>query len=329
MRPSAVVLALSWLIRDTYRQALATRMFWFMLAVSGLAILLCLSVRVEGPATLKPEGEIELRGPDDQPLTEGGKRPGRLSLAFGAVRLGLFRGARDEVHFLLSMMAKWVAGAAGTLLVLVWTAGFLPEFLHPSAAAVLLAKPVPRWVLLIGKYLGVLALVAFQAAVFIVGTWLAMGWATGIWLPGYLWAFPLLLLQFAAVYSASMMLATYARSTVACVFGAVGFWLICFASNYARHYAVTLSKLAPEMPALPPFFRWTVEAAYWALPKPADLAILLDSALGTGAHFSAIPAFSAVQEMGAFHPTLSIVSSLLSAAVLVAIAAHQFQTTDY
>ena len=64
--------------------------------------------------------------------------------------------------------------AAGSMLVrflltseaaLVWTAGFLPDFLQPSAASVLFAKPVPRWTVLLGKYAGVVINPATPASV--------------------------------------------------------------------------------------------------------------------------------------------------------------------
>src|SRR5262249_5301558 len=154
----------------------------------------------------------------------------------------------------------------GTLLLLIWTAGFLPEFLQQSAASVLLAKPVPRWSLLVGKYLGVLSFVAFQVTVFIVGTWAAVGIKTGIWLPSYLMTIPILLLHFAVIYSFSALLAVWTRSTVACVFGTVVFWLICCAMNYGRHTMVALDVL-PYSGVV----QWAVEAGYWVLPKPADL----------------------------------------------------------
>ena len=65
----------------------------------------------------------------------------------------------DAVHFLELLLAGGIAGTLGLLLALVWTAGFVPTFLEPSAASVLLAKPVARWQLLLGKYLGVLTFV--------------------------------------------------------------------------------------------------------------------------------------------------------------------------
>jgi len=67
MDSPAVVYAGRWLIRDTFCQALTSRVFWLMLGTSAVCILFCLSVSVEGPRTLRPEGESELYGPDHQP----------------------------------------------------------------------------------------------------------------------------------------------------------------------------------------------------------------------------------------------------------------------
>src|SRR5207302_7574837 len=160
MNLPASLLVVRCLARDTFRQSLASRTFWLVLGLSGLCVLLCLSVRLEGYTAITPKGEIELFGPDRQPFTGMNQGAGTVSVAFGAIRLRQFRDGQAEVLFLQTVLAKWGAGAVGLLLVLLWTSGFLPEFLDPRAATVLLAKPVPRWSLLAGKYLGVLAFVA-------------------------------------------------------------------------------------------------------------------------------------------------------------------------
>src|SRR5262249_52015854 len=77
--------------------------------------------------------------------------------------------------------AVWVADWAGLLLALVWTAGFLPSFLEPASVSVLLAKPVPRWLVLAGKVLGVVAFVGVLAVAFVGATWLALALRTGVW----------------------------------------------------------------------------------------------------------------------------------------------------
>src|SRR5262249_29956278 len=52
MNLPAAIYAVRWLVRDTFRQALASRIFWVMLAVSGLCILACLSVRIQDDVSL-------------------------------------------------------------------------------------------------------------------------------------------------------------------------------------------------------------------------------------------------------------------------------------
>ena len=58
---------------------------------------------------------------------------------------------------------------------------------------------MPRWSLLAGKFLGVLAFVALQASLFVGGTWLALGLRTGVWDPTYFLCVPILLTPKGAV----------------------------------------------------------------------------------------------------------------------------------
>jgi ABC-type transport system involved in multi-copper enzyme maturation permease subunit len=323
--------ATRWLIRDTFRQAMATRIFWIMLAVSGLCILFCLGIGVEGGLAPKLPHDTSLytTGPKPKEFTGANPNPVKLSLMFGAVRVeGGGRGQEEAVHFLEVLLATWVAGSAGLLLTLIWTSGFLPEFLQPANASVLFAKPVPRSVLLLGKYLGVVAFVAFQVIVFFVGTWLAIGLRTGIWQYAYLAGIPLLMLQFAILYSFSVLLAVTTRSTVACIFGTILFFMVCWGMNLGRHYAVAL---APEA-SLSPLTGFLTEAGYWMLPKPTDLAVLLEQTLGVGQHFDSLSRLEAIRIVGeknAFHPELSLLASLAFAGVMLFISGRHLAATDY
>jgi ABC-type transport system involved in multi-copper enzyme maturation permease subunit len=192
---------------------------------------------------------------------------------------------------------------------------------------VLLAKPVPRWCLLVGKYLGVVLFVAFQASVFFVGTWLALGVRTGYWPQGYFWAIPVLVLHFALVYSFSAFLAVWTRSTPASLFGGVLFWLLCFGINFSRH--ATAAQTGNDGAESPALFRSLVEACYWMLPKPADMMMLLDKAIGAEEHFASPDVFDAVVRAGAFLPELSLLTSCLFAFAMFAVAAQKLSTTDY
>jgi ABC-type transport system involved in multi-copper enzyme maturation permease subunit len=356
MSPARSLSVVAWLVRDTFRQARASGIFWLMLAVSVVCVAVCLTAR-EVPA---PEPEPEPPAP--QPVRKGPtqadaslarrnpaiavvglgvvvaqpalsrvshpKPPvvtGYLDVAFGSLRVPLYGDRGPAVRGVQLQLAAWIADAAGLLLALTWTAGFLPSFLEAGSVVVLLAKPVSRSTLLLGKFLGVLLFVAFQALVFVGGTWLALALRTGVWDPTYFLCVPLLLLHFAVFFSFSVMLAVTTRSTVACVFGSIVFWLFCWAMNFGRHAAL----LTPEFQGAAPGLFSTMEVFYWALPKPLDFHEVLVEMLqgkGTTAQLVNVQGLSA---RGAWLPGLSLLASALVAVALLAMAAYEFLTAEY
>jgi ABC-type transport system involved in multi-copper enzyme maturation permease subunit len=250
---------------------------------------------------------------------------GRMTLAFGAVSFPVARERADSIRFVELLLAGGVAGTLGVLLALVWTAGFVPTFLEPNAASVLLAKPVARWQLLLAKYIGVLAFVGFQVLLFVALTWLALGLRTGVWDTTYWWCIPLLLLQFAIFYSFSVLLAVLTRSTVACVFGSLLFWLVAWGINYGAVMARGLSEAAN----LPAPTLALAEAAYWVSPKPIDAGLILFNVLNAQQHFEKPVVFHLLESGSGFSPELSVLSSLAITAVLLALSAYEFKATDY
>jgi ABC-type transport system involved in multi-copper enzyme maturation permease subunit len=327
MNSPTAVLVVRCMIRDTVRQSLASRGFWLLAGLSGLCILLCLSVGVEGATAIQPRGEIELYGADHQPFTGLNRGHGTISLGFGAVRVEQWRDPESSVRMLEILLALVMAGAVGMLLLLLWASGFLPEFLQPKAASVLLTKPVPRWALLVGKFSGVLAFVAVQIIFFIVGTWAALGLRTGVWHPGYLVCIPLLVLQFAVLYSFSALLAVWTRNTVVCVVGSLLFWALCSCVNMSRLSAV-LETEGGQASAISPVVQEILEVGYWILPKPADLEAVSRQALHTEKHFRPLPELKAL-ESDRSSLVLSALTSLLFSAALLGFAARRMAKVDY
>ena len=207
---------------------------------------------------------------------------------------------------------------------LLWTAGFLPGFLEPHAVTVLLAKPVPRWAILTGKYCGVVLFVALQSVVFVGGTWLALGAATGIWDGTYWFAVPLLVVNFAIFYACSAFLAVCTRSTVVSVFGTLLFWGLCWGMNFTHHRVV-----AYEGPGLAPAAGTLVEIGYWVLPKPLDMSGVFFDAMHAENYSVPVPELVAVKSRGQFHPELSVIASIVFAFGLLGLAAYEFRTMDY
>jgi ABC-type transport system involved in multi-copper enzyme maturation permease subunit len=344
------LVTLKQLVRDTFRQAWASGICWMMLAITGVCVVLCLSVHVWGDVALHGEDEPVLFLPNPLPQSVASVAParqkvgfpletdpdlarkegietirGRMTLAFGAISFPVSRERGEAVAFLELLLAGGFAGTLGLLLALVWTAGFVPTFLEPSAASVLLAKPVPRWQLLLGKYFGVLAFVAFQVVLFVVLTWLALGLRTDVWNITYWWCIPLLLLQFAIFYSFSVVLGVITRSTVACVFGAALFWLLAWAINFGG--VMARDVLEPQY--VSGSTRALSELAYWISPKPIDAGLILFNALDAQHHFEKPVVFTHLESGQAFSPCLSIISSLVLTVVLLALSTHEFNSTDY
>jgi hypothetical protein len=366
MNPPAAVFALRWLICDTFRQALASGIFWLMLGITGVCVAVCLTVNISGDARLKAADEPridalprvyckvaaaevagtlglnatpgQVPGSNVAPLFADEYQAiahahqnnipivsGNLDLAFGAVQVPLARDRATAVRTVEFHLAGWIADGAGLLLALIWTSGFLPSFLDPSAASVLLAKPVPRWSLLAGKFLGVLVFVAAQHALFVAGTWAALGARTGVWDPTYFLCVPMLLVHFAVFYSFSAMLAVMSRSTVVCVLGSIVFWLFCLAMNTGRHSA----HLAPQFAQMSPAFMHLLDAGYWILPKPLDFHILLRETMGAEEAFVRVVDHRALAAKGYWRPELSILASLAAGVALLAVASYDFLTADY
>jgi hypothetical protein len=326
----------AWLVVDTFRQARANGIFYVLLAICVISIAVCLTIGVSGAETLGIGGDaddflprIDPQAADPAKLEQSGVvvAGGTLTLGFGAIEVPVARTQRGAVHFLQLLLAGGVADTLGLMLALIWTAGFLPTFLDPRSISVLLAKPAPRWVLLAGKYLGVLLFVLCYAVLFVLGTWLAIGLRTGIWTPAYLLAIPLLLLHFSIFYAFSVLLAVATRSTVVCVLGSLGFWLVAWSMNFGRHAFFSATDMASQT-LKSPLLAWIVDVGYWIFPKPADLGALFYNTLGAGDHFGRLFDADALAAHG-FSMTLSIASSVAFAVAVMAASMRSFAHEDY
>ncbi|MGF1578145.1 MAG: ABC transporter permease [Gemmataceae bacterium] len=336
----AILYAVRWMIHDTFRQALTTNLFWVMLVLSGIFIVFCLGTKVT-TGLLDPDPKAaELTSISQEgkpiPVTDRlDRKLGEISLLFGAVTIPETRYAEEAVIFIRWVMSSFVAGVLGFLLLLIWTSGFVPDFLQPSSASVLLTKPIPRWVIIFGKYLGVLTFVAFQLTVFFLGTWFALGIRNGVWDMGYLLGIPLVLLHFGTVYSFAVLIGVVTRSSIASIFSSLAFWLACWGMNYGRHHVVRIVNESAAKSEPSPFgavTRMLTELGYWAFPKPVDIRIVTERVLAAGS--KQIPTISADLGIDTFNqyqfmPEFSILASVFVAIGFLALAAHQLATTDY
>jgi hypothetical protein len=295
--------AVAALVRDVFRQARATGLTAVLLAVTGVTTLVCATADFS---------------------TDPGSANGTLTIIFGTVRV--IDGVPHDVavRYLQFLLAALVADTLGVLLALIWTAGFLPTFIDPTAASVLLAKPPARRALFLGRFAGVVTYVGVQALMFVALTAAALGLRTGFWGAAYWLCVPMLLAQFTVFYTFSALLAVMTRHTVGCLVGSILFWLVCWAMNYGRHVLVGLEPTEATAALVR-----TADIGYWLLPKPADFGLILYDALDADRFSTPWIEFRRVQEQGLFLPLWSVVSSLAFAAGLLAVAVYEFVHDDY
>ena len=337
MKISQAARTLGWLVRDTFRQSLASGIFWILLAVSLLAIGVCATAGVSGPARAAappgengdflPRGDKDAKNPAKMKQSGVIAVDGDLTLGFGAVRIPLVRDAHNAVHFLQLLLAGGVADTLGLLLTLIWTAGFLPGFLDARSVSVLLAKPRRA-----GRYWRENIWACSRSSCFTrccssAAPGLRLGCRTGIWDTSYLYCIPLLLLHFAVFFSVSLLLAVLTRSTVVCVFGSIVFWFMTWGLNYGRHAVATSSRLMPEG-HFSSALTWLLDAGYWIMPKPADFSVLLFNALDAKDYFGPIFDLKTLQAHG-FSIWLSVLTSLAFTGYVLFASGRRFAAADY
>jgi hypothetical protein len=193
---------------DSYRELNSKRLFWLVLALSGLIVASFGLIGVE-------EDSISLLGwRTAVPLSAIGATPGSIyKLLF--VNLGI---------------QLWLAWGA-TILALVSTAGVIPDFVSGGAIDLTLSKPIGRVRLFLTKYAASLLFVALQVSVFCLGAFLVIGLRGGSWEPGLFIAVPIMIVFFSYLYSVCALVGLLTRSTITALLVTILFWMVVFLMN--------------------------------------------------------------------------------------------------
>jgi len=169
------------LIRDTFREAFARKIFWGLFGLSTVMILFFLFLlRID--------------------LVEGG-----LAAASAFGRPGpardvdrLVRGVYDGIA---TFLYTW-----GMFLAVFASAGLIPSVLEPGRIELLLSKPVSRAHILLGRYVGNILVVGCNIAYLVLGVWTILGVKTGIWSPMFLVSIATSLFAFAVLLSVVVLI---------------------------------------------------------------------------------------------------------------------------
>ncbi len=123
-------------------------------------------------------------------------------------------------------------------------ADFAPALLTPGRVELLLAQPVPRWQLLAGTFLGVIAMAAGTAIYGSLGLSLVLGFKTGVFAAGPAIAGLLASFAFAAVYAVMLAVAVWLPSTPV---GTLTGWLVVALGVLASHREALAEALSAPL----------------------------------------------------------------------------------
>ncbi len=226
------------LIIDTFREALARKIFWGLFGLSTLMILfflflLKIDVAEGAVATLSLFGHTSGRQME----------VGRLVRQFHAA--------------IATFLYTW-----GMFLSAFASAGLVPSVLEPGRIELILSKPVSRWRILLGRYTGNVLLIALNITYLVLGVWLIFGAKTGVWLTGFLWTIVTTTFIFSVLLSVVVLIGVLFESAALATMVTTGLMIVSPLLAQTRLMDRLLSS---------EWSRWLWKALYNCLPKIYDL----------------------------------------------------------
>lgn len=177
------------LIRDTFREAFARKIFWGLFGLSTAMILFFLFLL-----------KIDIVEGAQATVSMFGRTAGRQ------VEVQQF------VKQTYAAIATFLYGM-GMAVAVFASAGLIPRVLEGGRIELLLSKPVSRIHLLIGRYIGNELVVGCNIIYLVLGVWVIFGVKTGIWGWYFLLAIPTTMFMFAVLLSVVVLIGVLVEST--------------------------------------------------------------------------------------------------------------------
>ena len=270
------------LILDSFRESFSRKIFWGFAGCSSVVILFFLV----GLNIDVVEGSLA-----------------SISLLGLSVNEGRTIPAEAVVDGMLGTIVAFLF-SIGLFLAIFAAAGLVPTVLEAGRIELLLSKPVSRLQLLLGNFAGAVSVIAVNLIYLVAGVWLVLGVKTGIWKPMFLLSALLALLAFAVMLSIVQFVAVLTQSAVLAAMMA--------------YLVLLLSVIASSYGAIGPLFassgvRYSMQSAYYILPKVFDIAAMARMAASGDPIASWMPLWS----------------SLLFGGVMLAASYWVFEHKDY
>lgn len=234
------------IIEETFREAKARKTLVGFFIFSLIIILLTFGfLQVEAVQEVLKQTE---------PAKKGAPPP-----AAGAIVLTVL----DYAWIILSVMIFFMTVAIGVFT----TASFMSSMMEKGNIDLLLSKPVPRYLYILGRYTGALCIIAFEVVVFMLGMWIVIGISLGRWEMTFLNSIVFILVGFGGIYSIVTLVTVITKSSwFAIIIGIAGYFLsiMLLAADFLKQ---TLT--GEEASGL---FKVVLKVFYYILPQEFELA---------------------------------------------------------
>jgi ABC-type transport system involved in multi-copper enzyme maturation permease subunit len=229
------------LVRDTFREAFARKLFWGLFGLSTALILFFVFIMridvVQGAmATVSLFGQTTGRSVDVARLVR-------------------------QVHAAISsFLYTWLM-----FLALFASAGLISAVFEPGRIELLLSKPVSRHHILLGRFVGNLLVVGLNVVYLVLSVWLIFGWKTGMWRSNFLAVIGPIVFMFAVLLSVMTLVAVLSESGALAIMVAFGLMIMS---------VILAQKSLAEKLLSSQWSRNVWRTLYWVFPKVFDVGCM-------------------------------------------------------
>ena len=229
------------LIKDTFREAFARRIFWgFFGCCTLLLLFLMFILRIDvvagALATISIFGNT-LPTTNVQNLVQQTQSVIAMILYFAGMALSVFA-----------------------------SAGLVAAMFEPGRIELLLSKPLSRAHLLLGRYLGNVLVVTANIVYLVFGSWLIFGLKTGVWGTGFLLSSFFTILNFSVLLTVIVLVGVLWDSSAVAIM--VTFAIMIITPILAQ--ISTIERLLNSESS-----REVLRVLYYTLPKTSDLSVMI------------------------------------------------------
>jgi ABC-type transport system involved in multi-copper enzyme maturation permease subunit len=229
------------LIKDTFREAFARKIFWGLFGLSTVMILFFLFLL-----------NIDIVAGAMATVTLFGRTVSRV----GDVE----KWVRGTYAAIATFLYTW-----GMLLSVFASAGLTPSILEPGRIELLLSKPVSRVHILLGRYTGNVLVVSCNVVYLVLGVWLILGVKTGVWSGSFLYSIATTIFVFAVLLTVVVLIGVLFDSAALAIMMTIALMVM---SPILAQTATMLKLLSSE------WSRDVWRTLYYTLPKVYDMGHL-------------------------------------------------------